>query len=180
MGDGNRSRILELAVAAIGCGGEAEIRVNHIVAEAGVIPPVLSDHFGSRDGLVIAAQIERDPRQHEADIVAIEHFVGRCTSRAGRRKTLVDIWASTSAANRETRWLRDGIELPGLVAGQYGLTSARVFIEHGSALADPDEWTGSPSTRWNGRSSVREAPERRTTARSPRPCRRRVVPHRRP
>ena len=64
MSDGNRAQILELAVAAIDAGGEAEIRVNHLVAQVGVTPPVLYYHFGNRDGLVIAAQIERVHIEH--------------------------------------------------------------------------------------------------------------------
>lgn len=54
-----RTRILKLAIAAIDAGGETAIRVNHLVAEAGVRPPVLYHYFGSRDGLIIAAHAER-------------------------------------------------------------------------------------------------------------------------
>ncbi|MBU3700811.1 MAG: helix-turn-helix transcriptional regulator [Acidimicrobiia bacterium] len=59
MADDNRTKILDMAVDMIDAGGEAAIRVNHIVAAIGVTPPVLYHHFGSRDGLVIAAQVER-------------------------------------------------------------------------------------------------------------------------
>lgn len=54
-----RTRILNLAIAAIDAGGEAAIRVNHLVAAAGVRPPVLYHYFGSRDGLIVAAYAER-------------------------------------------------------------------------------------------------------------------------
>jgi len=54
-----RTRILNLAIAAIDAGGEAAIRVNHLVAAAGVRPPVLYHYFGSRDGLIVAAHAER-------------------------------------------------------------------------------------------------------------------------
>lgn len=59
MAEANRAQILSLAVAAIDAGGEAAIRVNHLAAAAGVTPPVIYYHFGSRDGLVVAAQAER-------------------------------------------------------------------------------------------------------------------------
>lgn len=54
-----RTKILELAIAAIQESGEVGVRVNHIAAAAGVTPPTLYRHFGSREGLVIAAQAER-------------------------------------------------------------------------------------------------------------------------
>ena len=57
--DSIRQRILELAVSAIDEGGEAAVRVNDLAAEAGVTIPTLYRHFGSRDGLVEAAQTYR-------------------------------------------------------------------------------------------------------------------------
>ena len=55
----SRQRILALAIAAIDKGGEAAVRVNDIAAEAGVTVPTLYRQFGSRDGLVAAAQTQR-------------------------------------------------------------------------------------------------------------------------
>lgn len=109
MSDDNRGRILELAVAAIDAGGEAEIRVNHIVAEAGVTPPVLYYHFGNRDGLVIAAQIERYTRQTQADITAIGRAVAKCESSDELRKTLLITWSRSLAQRAESRWRRTSV-----------------------------------------------------------------------
>ena len=109
MGDDNRTRILDLAVAAIDRGGEAEIRVNHIVAEVGVTPPVLYYHFGSRDGLVIAAQIERYTRQNKADIAVIAGAVRECGSEEELRTVLVGIWADSLALRSENRWRRANV-----------------------------------------------------------------------
>lgn len=78
--DNNRDRILSLAVAVIDAGGEAALRVSDIVARAGVSQPVLYYHFKNRDGLVIAAQVERYTRQTRADIAAIGRAVERCES----------------------------------------------------------------------------------------------------
>ena len=106
MADDNRTKILDLAIAAIDAGGEAAVRVNHIVEEAGVTPPVLYYHFGNRDGLVIAAQIERYSRQIRQDIAAIGKRVSQCQSREELQTTLVDIWEKTLAGRGESRWRR--------------------------------------------------------------------------
>ena len=103
MADENRTKILDLAIAAIDAGGEAAVRVNHIVEEAGVTPPVLYYHFGNRDGLVIAAQIERYSRQIRQDIEAIGQRVSQCQSREELQTTLVDIWEKTLAGRGESR-----------------------------------------------------------------------------
>jgi AcrR family transcriptional regulator len=54
-----RELILQLAIDAIDTGGEAAVRVNDIAKEAGVTVPTLYRYFGSRDGLVVAAQTQR-------------------------------------------------------------------------------------------------------------------------
>jgi AcrR family transcriptional regulator len=103
-----RSRILDLAVAAIDIGGEAAIRVNHIVSEAGVTPPVLYHYFGNRDGLVIAAQVARYSRRSLGDIERIGAAVDRCTSAEELRQVLVVTWSRSLAERAENRWMRIG------------------------------------------------------------------------
>ena len=104
-----RARILELAVAVIDLGGEAEIRVNKLAAEAGVTPPSLYHHFGSRDGLVIAAQIERYTRQTHADVAAIGRAVVACESAADLRRALTITWSRSLASRAESRWRRTSV-----------------------------------------------------------------------
>lgn len=106
MADDTRARILDLAVEAIDRGGEAAIRVKHIVAEVGVTPPVLYYHFGSRDGLVVAAQAERYTRRHKAEITAMRPLVEGCTSREELKEFLLTLWSGIFAENSETRWRR--------------------------------------------------------------------------
>lgn len=102
----NRDRILDLAVAAIDAGGEAAIRVNHIAADAGVTPPVLYYHFGSRDGLVAAAQVERYSRRPFNDIAAIERAIAKCESSEDLRQALVITWSRSLAERAHSRWVR--------------------------------------------------------------------------
>ena len=106
MADENRTKSLDLAIAAIDAGGEAAVRVNHIVEEAGVTPPVLYYHFGNRDGLVIAAQIERYSRQIRQDIEAIGQRVSQCQTREELQTALVDVWEKTLVGREESRWRR--------------------------------------------------------------------------
>lgn len=109
MEDDNRTKILNLAIAAIEVGGEAAIRVNHIVAEAGVTPPVLYYHFGSRDGLVIAAQTERYSRRIREDIEMMSQRVAQCGSAQDLRDVLVATWEQVIAGRGESRWRRIGV-----------------------------------------------------------------------
>jgi AcrR family transcriptional regulator len=52
-------RILERAIEVIDAEGEAAIRTNEIAHECGVTAPILYRAYGSREGLIIAAQSER-------------------------------------------------------------------------------------------------------------------------
>lgn len=54
-----RERLLAAAVAHLDTRGEAGLRVTDIAAEAGVAIGLIRHHFGSRDGLVAAAQQRR-------------------------------------------------------------------------------------------------------------------------
>ena len=105
----NRAKILNLTVAAIDAHGESAVRVNHIAEEAGVTPPVLYYHFSSRDGLVIAAQIERYTRRTEADITAIGRAVARCESSDDLRQALLITWKRSLAERSESRWRRTNV-----------------------------------------------------------------------
>ena len=101
-----RAHILDLAIAAIDKGGEAAIRVNDIVAEAGVTPPVLYYHFGNRDGLVIAAQVARYTRRTFEDISRIGDAVAKCTSSDELKQVLVVTWTRSLAERSSNRWMR--------------------------------------------------------------------------
>jgi AcrR family transcriptional regulator len=75
------AKILERAIEVIAEGGETAIRTNPIAYECGTTPPVLYRAFGSREGLVIAAQAERY-RRSIADI--IEFLAVRFEAAASR------------------------------------------------------------------------------------------------
>ena len=83
-----RQRILDLAVAAIDDGGEAAVRVNDLAAEAGVTVPTLYRHFGSRDGLVEAAQTHRFRTTQFIDSSVLASSLAKCKSQDDLRKAL--------------------------------------------------------------------------------------------
>jgi AcrR family transcriptional regulator len=86
--DSIRQRILELAVFAIDEGGEAAVRVNDLAAEAGVTVPTLYRHFGSRDGLVEAAQTYRFRKTQFIDGSVFAASLAKCKSQDELRKAL--------------------------------------------------------------------------------------------
>lgn len=59
---GTRERLLEVAIAMVEERGEAGLRVDEVATLAGFTKPVVYHHFGDREGLVIAVQIERYQR----------------------------------------------------------------------------------------------------------------------
>lgn len=109
MVEDTRARILDLAVAAIDAGGEAALRLDPILDAVGLTPPTISYHFGNRDGLVIAAQIERYTRQTRTDTAAIGSAVAKCTTSDELRTTLRITWSRSLAQRSESRWRRISI-----------------------------------------------------------------------
>lgn len=81
-------RILERAIEVIEKCGEVGIRTNIIANECGVSPPILYRAFGSREGLIIAAQVER----YRRSIARItERLVSRIESSNSREELYTSI-----------------------------------------------------------------------------------------
>lgn len=76
-----RDRILSLAVQAIDNGGEAGVRVSDIATSAGVTIPTLYRHFGSREGLIEAAQTGRFNRDRGTDFDALSDMLHQCSTQ---------------------------------------------------------------------------------------------------
>ena len=69
-------------------GGEAAIRVNDIANEAGVTVPTLYRHFGSRDGLVEAAQTQRFRETQFVDSSVFAAALAKCKNQEDLRKAI--------------------------------------------------------------------------------------------
>lgn len=100
-------RILERAIEIIEQSGEAAIRTNPIAFDCGVTPPILYRAFGSRDGLVIAAQAERYRRSTAESADFLYRYIAEATSRETLREnisqTLDFIFGESRFANRRLR-----------------------------------------------------------------------------
>jgi len=102
-----RQGILDLAIATIDDGGEVAIRVNDIAAKAGVTVPTLYRHFGSRDGLVEAAQTQRFYETQFVDYSVFEASLAKCKNQNDLRITIRQVLLSHFETDRwEVRQVR--------------------------------------------------------------------------
>jgi AcrR family transcriptional regulator len=67
-----RQRLLDAAVRLLESHGESALRMTALAEEAGVAVGLITHHFGSRDGLVVAAQQVRVAGAVAQDLAAIE------------------------------------------------------------------------------------------------------------
>jgi len=130
-------RILERAIEVIEKGGEAAIRTNTIAGECGVTPPILYRAFGSREGLVVAAQAERYRRSSalaaEYLIARIESASSRAELRANVEEALGFIFTPERAMGRRLR-----AEVIGSAVSRPALREAlvRIDAEYADRIAD--------------------------------------------
>ena len=82
------AKILEAAIAVIEDGGEVAIRVHDLAGACGVTGPILYRAFGSREGLIIAAQSERYRRSTAHDVTALAEAIDAATTTAELRAAL--------------------------------------------------------------------------------------------
>lgn len=98
----SRDRMLEAAIAVIEEHGEAGVRVDQIAAAGGVAKPSLYHFFGSREGLVAAAQAERYRRSLLVGIDQATARLEQCRSLDEFRE-LVRAWAGSFASAEARR-----------------------------------------------------------------------------
>ena len=76
-------RLLEAAIRSMDADGEAGLRVDAVVSEAGVTIPVLYHHFGNREGLVRAAHVVRLRRDLDTRIENFAAALAQVSDRDG-------------------------------------------------------------------------------------------------
>lgn len=100
-------RILERAIEVIETSGEAAIRTNPIAFECGVTPPILYRAYGSREGLIVAAQAERYRRSTSEAMASIVRYIEEADSREQLRsyiaRALDLIFSADRSSNRRLR-----------------------------------------------------------------------------
>lgn len=105
-----RDRLLDATVAVIESGGEAAVRVRDVASACGVTTPIIYRHFGSRDGLIVAAQAERYRRSHVAVAERItEQFALAHTVDDFKRAVLALLRFNVSVDREPMRRMRAGV-----------------------------------------------------------------------
>jgi AcrR family transcriptional regulator len=99
-GADGRQRLLDAAVRMLERDGEASLRMTAIADEAGVAVTLISHHFGSRDGLVAAAQQLRMAGAVAADVQAIEAIYADVDSAQELRQRLAALTAALVSTDR--------------------------------------------------------------------------------
>ncbi len=72
--------LLDAAVAHLEGGGDVDLRVDDILAETGISRGSLYYHFGDRQGLVDAADLELYARRARADVAALTGLIDRAST----------------------------------------------------------------------------------------------------
>jgi AcrR family transcriptional regulator len=98
-------RLLDAAIVSMDADGEAGLRVDAVVAEAGVTIPVLYHHFGSREGLVRAAHVARLSRALDGIIGDVASALDDVGDREGFVQVMEGIRRSVSSPS-EDRFIR--------------------------------------------------------------------------
>lgn len=103
-------RLLDATMDAIDAHGEGAVRVQDIVDAAGVPVPILYRHFGNREGLLQAAQIERMVGELEAELAEIRNAFAAVQDAARFRSLFEQMLSVVNAADRRmARWRRVNI-----------------------------------------------------------------------
>jgi AcrR family transcriptional regulator len=87
--------LLAVAVRQLETRGEASLRVTELASEAGVAIGLIRHHFGSRDGLVAAAQLRRVEGATREDLSAARALLASVTDFAGLIAGLTELSRQT-------------------------------------------------------------------------------------
>lgn len=177
----SRERMLEAAIEVIEEHGEAGVRVDEIASMAKVAKPSLYHFFGSRDGLIAAAQAERYRKSLNIGLDEVLQRVSACSS-ADEFAQLARAWISTFSADdaRHRRAVRlevlgSSVSRPELqvvvekadrLANEQLAELGRIAQSRGWALQspelDPYDVAAWLHGLWNGRylAEITEDPER--------------------
>jgi len=105
-----RARVLEVAIEQLEAGGEALVRIDVIRDRSGVSIGSIYHHFGDRDGVIAAAQLQRFARYAEAEMAALAEIVRDARNLDEFRKSLRRLTRSSQSASRAgIRWGRVGV-----------------------------------------------------------------------
>jgi len=95
-----RERLLAAAIAHLETKGEADLRVTEIAEEAGVAIGLIRHHFGSRDGLVAAAQQRRVEGATREDLEAGRAMLAEVEDNETMLRRLADLTLTVTDRSR--------------------------------------------------------------------------------
>ena len=123
-------RLLEAAIRSMDADGEAGLRVDAVVSEAGVTIPVLYHHFGNREGLVRAAHVVRITRALDQIVDGVEAALANVSDRDGFIEIMEWILQSVSRPS-DDRFIRLNV---------LGATYGRPDLQAEVARIQRDRW----------------------------------------
>lgn len=140
-------RILERTIQVIETAGEAAIRTNPIAFECGVTPPILYRAYGSREGLIVAAQAERYRRSTQEALGYLFQHISASRSRDQLRhniaRSLDFIFGHERIANRRLR-----AEVIGSSMSRPELRNQITQIDHAFASAIGERYQPAVENGW--------------------------------
>jgi AcrR family transcriptional regulator len=138
----NRSRatidaVLATTVELLEAGGESSVRLDVVTERSGISTGSIYHHFGDRDGLIAAAQIERFDRltQEETDglVRRLDQSLSGTMSRAAFTELLVnEVRGLVQPGRQQLRWAR----VTALASARTRPTLLAVLADAFSALID--------------------------------------------
>jgi AcrR family transcriptional regulator len=130
-------RVLEATIIVIDAGGERAVRVQEIADAAGVQVPILYRHFGNRDGLIQAAQVERLGRALSGELRDLGTALDEMATEEQFRALVDVILASLDTVERRTaRWHR--VNVIGSTYGRPELARAVTELQSRAVLGIAD------------------------------------------
>ena len=140
-------RVLEATIDAIDAGGETAVRVQEIADAAGVQIPVLYRYYGSRDGMIQAAQVERLGRALDRELLEVKAAVRSATTATQFRALLDVVLASLdSIERRDLRWKR--VNVIGSTYGRPALAAAVSKLQSRAVLGIADALRHPQQSGW--------------------------------
>ena len=94
--------LLNAAIEVLENDGEAAIRIRDLVAACGVTSPILYQNFGSREGLIIAAQSERYARSWSVFAERFIPDIDSCNTASELRDVITRVLESAYSPERMT------------------------------------------------------------------------------
>jgi len=94
------ARLLEAAIRAIEAGGERSVNVRRVADACGVTTPIVYKAYGSREGLVVAAQAERFRRSIADNVALFSQAIDAAGTVEQLRAVMVRLVAAASDPSR--------------------------------------------------------------------------------